>query len=304
LLVRSPSVNTPDNFKISIGTDMHIGEVKQEIERQHPSSPRAHDMRVIWKGRILNDDYPVMKIYEHGNEQVEEAPEPQTVHFVLNTPISVPKQPTVSAAKQAETQRKAAPLAADSGKEGVSAGNTAIVPLGNQFQYVLVNGVPYLMELSPLGHTMPTMSPEALDSEDDEDDDTPIGDILARSTTMLSQYQRMQRLLTETHELMDRMDARQNGGGNNQGARVADQHHQHGVPLDMFRSINFSAIWNAAWLLLRMALLVAVFAHDASWERLILLGAMVLGFVILQSRGVREGFARLNNVNGEQEEGG
>ncbi|ORX67064.1 hypothetical protein DL89DRAFT_269499 [Linderina pennispora] len=269
---------------------MHIAEVKREIERQHPSAPQARDMRVIWKGRILNDDYPC------NDDEAEEVPEPQTVHFVLNTPISgIPKQPTTHGAKQAEGQKMGAPAAADLAKDdGVPADSASIVPLGNQFQYVLVNGVPYLMELTPVGLDAPAAR------LDDPDDDTPIAQLMARTATTLSQYEQVQRLMAQTQAIVDRANARQDAGMNNPDVRPADH---HGVPLDVFRSINFSAIWNAAWLLLRMALLVAVFAHDASWERLILLGALVLGFIVLQSRGVREGFARLNNANGERDNG-
>ncbi|KAJ2359015.1 hypothetical protein H4S02_012276, partial [Coemansia sp. RSA 2611] len=83
ILVRSPSVSTPDNFSVHVGLEQSVEDIKRSIEASHKASPLARDMRIIWKGRVLEDADLVKSIYAD-----EEAPEAQTVHFVLNSPVS------------------------------------------------------------------------------------------------------------------------------------------------------------------------------------------------------------------------
>ncbi|KAJ1680368.1 hypothetical protein EV182_000150 [Spiromyces aspiralis] len=51
-------------------------------------------------------------------------------------------------------------------------------------------------------------------------------------------------------------------------------------------NLNLNAMWSILWLLIRMALFVAIFAQDASWERLALLAALAIGFFLLRTRRV------------------
>ncbi|KAJ2316559.1 hypothetical protein GGI00_006979, partial [Coemansia sp. RSA 2681] len=154
LLVRSPSVATADDFSVDIGVEQSISELKQKIEGSHQASPPAREMRIIWKGRELRDTDTVRSIYVD-----EEASEAQTVHFVLSSPALTgrpgrgeakgsAKEESVAedgAAKERAAEERAA-------KESVaeeSVAGPSVVPLGNQFQYVLVDGTPYLMVLRP-----------------------------------------------------------------------------------------------------------------------------------------------------------
>ncbi|KAI8320236.1 hypothetical protein GQ54DRAFT_224010 [Martensiomyces pterosporus] len=326
LLVRSPSVTTPDDFRVVVGLDKSILELKQAIETQHPASPPARSMRVIWKGRMLFDSDMVKRIYEG-----EGAPEIETVHFVLNMPINAPK-----ASGQDATETAKHPLVA--GKEGVSSGDSAeavadsqgaattpqadVIPLGNQFQYVLVNGRPYLMELKPLDSrqigaaTAATpaataaspahMGPVAGVAGDAPNFELMYARALERQAAVEEMMARLNASISQTAGQPARNGDRDVGGlaaAMNQRAQINNnnanaQAMENAIPLrDLLWSINFSAMWNIAWLLLRVVLLLAVFAHDASWERIFLLAAVVLGFMLLRSQMVQEIIQRLNSNN-------
>ncbi|KAJ2828318.1 hypothetical protein IWW50_001449 [Coemansia erecta] len=150
LLVRSPSVATPDDFKIRVLAEHTISQVKAAIEREHQAMPLARHMRIIWKGRILKDQDKVKSICESD----EQPAAVQTVHFVMNVPVGIPYAGKTQAhdlgAEGASTSAAASQGQDVKGEGGVLGGRgPAVVPLGNQFQYVLVAGVPYLKETRP-----------------------------------------------------------------------------------------------------------------------------------------------------------
>ncbi|KAJ2782687.1 hypothetical protein H4R18_002113, partial [Coemansia javaensis] len=82
LRVRSPSVATRDDFSVRVQRSGRIADVKAAIERAHEAAPPARDMRIIWKGRILDDDARVACIYEDARAAAADI---QTLHFVLST---------------------------------------------------------------------------------------------------------------------------------------------------------------------------------------------------------------------------
>ncbi|KAJ2073524.1 hypothetical protein GGH13_001941 [Coemansia sp. S155-1] len=313
ILVRSPSVTTPDDFSVHVELEQSIADLKQSIEASHHASPLAQGMRIIWKGRVLEDTDLVRSIYAD-----EEASEAQTVHFVLNSPVSIAsasrkllsRGDMTSSLLTPPTDRQEHSSHAESLKRQGEP-QPSVVPLGNQFQYVLVDGIPYLMVLKPVGATQPG----ALNLVQQQQQQQKLSSTLAgessdemqtieRLNTYLEMRNRMLQELEETSERLERLmtlnRARAQRGGvrarqvANNDAGNADNGH----PLaDVLRNLNFRAIWSVGWMLLRMLLFVVVFAHDASLDRILMLTIVVCCFFALRSPLVQQHLMWLNQLN-------
>ncbi|KAJ2746058.1 hypothetical protein GGI20_001685 [Coemansia sp. BCRC 34301] len=321
LLVRSPSVATPDDFSVDIGVEQSISELKHIIEDSHQASPLACDMRIIWKGRVLQDTDTVRGIYAD-----EEASEAQTVHFVLSSPTSVAPAPIHNQQQQQQRQHlEDAMLTPSSGGHGQleytdsggAKGSTedrttrpSVVPLSNQFQYVLVDGVPYLMVLKPVGLARPEACSQQQQQQQQQLSAALVGSgsgetqTLGRLNAHLEMRNRMLQELEETSERLERLMAlnrtrdRGQRGGRVRARRAADNAAENGHPLaDALRNFNFGAVWGVGWMLLRMLLLVVVFAHDASLDRILVLTVVVGCFFALRTPLVQQHLAWLNQRN-------
>ncbi|KAJ2439081.1 hypothetical protein GGF42_008078 [Coemansia sp. RSA 2424] len=285
LLVRSPSVATADDFSVDIGVEQSISELKQKIEGSHQASPLAREMRIIWKGRELRDTDTVRSIYVD-----EEASEAQTVHFVLSSP-ALTGRPGRSEAKGSVEERVVEERAAEESVAEESVAGPSVVPLGNQFQYVLVDGTPYLMVLRPQQEQAGGVGSETGDVQ-----------ALQRLNAHLEQRNRMLQELEETSSRLSRLmalnRARDGRGGARDAAAGGGGGAELGHPLgDVLRNVNFGAIWSVGWMLLRMLLLVVVFAHDASLGRVLALAVAVACFFALRSAWVQQCLAWLAQHN-------
>ncbi|KAJ2808609.1 hypothetical protein H4R20_000768 [Coemansia guatemalensis] len=340
LLIRSPSVDTPADFSIRASMEQTISEVKAAIEREHSQSPSSRDMRIIWKGRILQDTVSVRKICE--NESTGECCLQQTLHFVVGMPMS-PRSPihqqqtTSSDAKPVPDIATSSAASAEGAhiRRGATAALPTVVPLSNRFQYVLVDGVPYLMELRPpvsthsnimqqltappilnrygaatTTHGMRAASPGHIPG--------PAG---ARAFSQL-----YDRAMARTHEAglhgsrlhqgADAQAARPPGtaGGAGagigavaaqpavpapgEGAEVRRREAANAVPLaDLLRGFGFSTVWSFFLMVLRLLLLVVVLAHDASMERLFALVCVIAIVAALRSSWVHRHMQWLNDFN-------
>ncbi|KAJ2814346.1 hypothetical protein FBU31_007324, partial [Coemansia sp. 'formosensis'] len=285
ILVRSPSVATPDNFSVHVGLDQSIEDLKQSIESSHQATPQARGMRIIWKGRVLEDTDVVRSIYTDS-----EASEAQTVHFVLNSPASmasVPKKPFGGSDMASPLQRHAPEYRGNWGRtEGGAESSTKqsvawpnVVPLGKQFQYVLVDGVPYLMVLPPVGTVQSDTYSFQEQQQQQKLSAALVGEnsgemqTLERLNAHLEVRNRMLQELEETSARLERLMALNRGrergrrGGVERAHRAANNEADNGHPLaDVLRNFNFRAIWSTGWMLLRMLLLLVVLAHDASLD--------------------------------------
>ncbi|KAJ2882324.1 hypothetical protein H4R27_003508 [Coemansia aciculifera] len=314
ILVRSPSVTTPDNFSVHVGLEQSIADLKQSIEASHHASPLAQGMRIIWKGRVLEDTDLVRSIYAD-----EEASEAQTVHFVLNSPVSIAsasrrlfnRSDMASPPPPLSIDRQERSSHAESSKKP-SMPQPSVVPLGNQFQYVLVDGIPYLMVLKPVGaiqsgaysaqqQQQQQQLSAALVGENSDEMQT-----IERLNAHLEMRNRMLQELEETSVRLERLMAlnRARGRGQRGGVRARQaanndaDNADNGHPLaDVLRNLNFSAIWSVGWMLLRMLLLVVVFAHDASLDRILMLTVVVCCFFALRSPWVQQHLMWLNQHN-------
>ncbi|KAJ2803651.1 hypothetical protein H4R21_001955 [Coemansia helicoidea] len=300
LLVRSPSVATREDFGVCVPLGGRIADVKAAIERGHEASPPARSMRLIWKGRILEDSDPVAAMYGSGT-----AAEPQTVHFVLNPP-DTPTAPTVPSAPAAAMGQRPASSGGvggdgDAGEGCSSAAATgsgpAMVPLGSQFQYVLVDGAPHLLvqpadsgagrqwaiaPLVPQGDDSELASRQAMDDR--------LAGLKARRDMLFQEMHRAReraaesrRIAQETRERADEARAR----ADEARARAA-QAPQNGVPLmGILRGDGLGAVGSFLWMLLRILLVVLLFAHDARPSRLLALACVITGFALARSEWVR-----------------
>ncbi|KAJ1831957.1 hypothetical protein LPJ63_003893 [Coemansia sp. RSA 2711] len=315
LLVRSPSVATADDFKISMHLEQTISDVKAAIEQRHQAMPLARNMRIIWKGRILKDQDLVSTIYDTD----EWSSAVQTVHFVMSTPVDVPKaklqqRPPPTTHSECLGSGSASKSAMDSqnpwhgldagGAEAETAPSTrmpTVVPLGNQFQYVLVDGVPYLMEQKPQTQTRSTYAepPAALAAGPTDRHDTP-----ARGHEM--QMRLMGRANTYANAMARYDQLRDAGAAANvreplraeAELRRREPNHENAAQLaDMIRGFGFNTVWSFVWMLLRMLLLVVVLAHDASMGRMLMLLAVIATVMVLRSAWAQQYLQRLNELN-------
>ncbi|KAJ2081320.1 hypothetical protein H4R24_002439 [Coemansia sp. RSA 988] len=337
LLIRSPSIDTPTGFRIHASMEQTISEVKAAIEREHSQSPSSRDMRIIWKGRILQDTISVRNLCE--DESTGEWCLQQTLHFVLGVPVS-PRPPmdkqqaTLPAAQPApETgSSSGAPAECAYMRRSATAALPTVVPLGNRFQYVLVDGVPHLMELRP---PVPTRS-----SGLQQLSEPPILNRYGASTTTYGMraappghlpgpagaraFSRLyDRAIARTHEAglhssrlrqgPDVQAARPPGtaggaaGGVGaaavppaaaEGAEVRRREGANAVPLaDLLRGFGFSTVWSFFMVVLRLLLLVVVLAHDASMERLFALVCVIAIVAALRSSWVHRHMEWLYDFN-------
>ncbi|PIA15126.1 hypothetical protein COEREDRAFT_82322 [Coemansia reversa NRRL 1564] len=340
LLIRSPSVDTPANFSIHASMEQTISEVKAAIEREHSLSPSSRDMRIIWKGRILQDTICVRGICE--DESTGERCLQQTLHFVLGIPMS-PRSPI-----QQQQQKRTTPLPATQSaletatssaastegthmRRGATAALPTVVPLGNQFQYVLVDGVPHLMELrsrvptrgGDLRHLAPAPSVNHYGTATTTHEmratspGHPPGSAGARAFSQL--YDRAMARAREAGlhsgglrpgaEVQDAR-ATETAGGAAAGigaaaapapadaAEVRRREGVNAVPLaDLLRGFGFSTVWSFFLMVLRVLLLVVVLAHDASMDRLFALVCVIAIVAALRSPWMHRHMQWLNDFN-------
>ncbi|KAJ1986338.1 hypothetical protein GGI04_006199, partial [Coemansia thaxteri] len=135
---------------------------------------------------------------------------------------------------------------------------------------------------------------------------------LGRLNTHLELRNRMLQELEETSERLARLMALNrtrgaNGAGQQRPAvaapdprarRPAHANPNNRAPLaNVLRNLNFSAIWSVGWMLLRMLLLVVVFAHDASLDRMLALAIVVACIFALRTAWVQDHVQWLHQHN-------
>ncbi|KAJ2474645.1 hypothetical protein IWW56_005779 [Coemansia sp. RSA 2131] len=289
LLIRSPSVATPDDFKIRVHSEQTISDVKTAIEQEHQATPLARHMRIIWKGRILRDEDSVKVIYE-SDERTARA---QTVHFVLNAPdmARVITQKAESSSLSAQEQ-------------------PVVVPLGNQFQYVLVDGVPYLRETRSLAYAQSTFGAQqrmpAVETQADRD---AVARAHALQMRLMGQARGLDAVnaMTQYDQLREpaRLNVREARPNVQEAARpdVRREANENAAQLaEMIRGFGFNTVWSFVWMLLRMLLLVVVLAHDASMGRMLVLAMAVLAVVVVRSAWAQQQLQRLSFGEHAEEE--
>ncbi|KAJ2161702.1 hypothetical protein GGF46_001295 [Coemansia sp. RSA 552] len=314
LRVRSPSVDTPDDFRIRVPAEHSISQVKAAIEQAHQAAPLAREMRVIWKGRILSDSDAVQGLCG-GDEDTAGV---QTLHFVLNTPMrKLAQKPAVPQTRSDSSSSGAPPQANSSSSSSSSAaqvdsrpglqecsgpdplvgGSAAlaeegtreprVVPLGNQFQYVLVDGMPYLM-----------VQDAAARQKERADD------------RLRRRLNRRVRSLEDIYAQLERVRGRLQGLGRDAEAQRASAQavaaaaapaaparegalNNRAALAGAIRGLGPGSAWSFVWMLLRMLLLVVVLAHDASLERVLVLVALIGGFALIRSSWAQRGWTQL-----------
>ncbi|KAJ1719936.1 hypothetical protein LPJ53_005379 [Coemansia erecta] len=217
-------------------------ELKHTIEQEHPAAPRARDMRVIWKGRVLSDSGLVSSLYTGDPE----LPAPSVVHSVVHFVVSVP----------------------------------ASIPGATKDDMVQKNGTPYLVErkaqieqrigsrLGPFGYGSQPASGSL--------------DISEFNSRMINQHREARQ-----QRQADPGQGINAGRDNNNGNRNRNNWQQQHPLAHAFRNITFDGVWSVIWLLLRGLLFLVVFAHDASWERVLMLLALVYFFMLLRTDWVQ-----------------
>ncbi|KAJ2711926.1 hypothetical protein H4R19_003016 [Coemansia spiralis] len=282
LVVRSPSVATRDDFGVWVPLGGRISDVKAAIERGHEASPPAHGMRLIWKGRILEDEDPVARMYESGL-----AADTQTVHFVLSTPATY-TVPAAGASRRPASSSSSSSSCGhdDSANQGglpVAAGRGAeMVPLSSQFQYVLVDGVPYLWALpagagaGTDGHsTRPAAAVEQQEDDSDRVRRQMIDDALESDRASRQMVDDARERVREIQQIQERLLGGRQG---NRGVAMGE----NGVPfMDMLRGAGLGQVWSFVWLLLRMLLVVLLFAHDTPLPRLLMFAFIITAATLI-----------------------
>ncbi|KAJ2374552.1 hypothetical protein GGI05_007271, partial [Coemansia sp. RSA 2603] len=165
ILIRSPSVPTPEDFTVLLTDVQTFKDLKQTIEREHPAAPRARDMRLIWKGRVLTDEALVSTLYTGDPELPAPLVVHSVVHFVVSVSTSLPQAPkdgmthksqkmTCSRDGEAVADASASSSTANNRVNSSSSSNVgqtthpyllptpSVVPLGNSFQYIMMDGTP------------------------------------------------------------------------------------------------------------------------------------------------------------------
>ncbi|KAJ2760012.1 hypothetical protein H4S06_001944 [Coemansia sp. BCRC 34490] len=192
-----------------------------------------------------------------------------------------------------------------------------ITPLGNPFQYVLVDGVPYLREVREPDVGRASGSTENIVANGS-------GRILLKAYSDLIERQSViERKLRRVLETRGRASRpREDGGGGTDGrsegtraengqtapregqADNADENNNaenaraEDAPLpQVLRGFGIDAVWNIGWVLLRLLLLVVVLAHDASMERVLALVVIVAGVMALRSTWMQQVVRQINAYN-------
>ncbi|KAJ1818393.1 hypothetical protein LPJ56_001832 [Coemansia sp. RSA 2599] len=300
ILVRSPSIPTKDGFAVVLDAEQTVKELKQAIEREHPSSPRARNMRVIWRGRLLKD---TMQLSSMRLEEDADGEQPEIIHSVVHfvTDVAANVQSMAGNGKSQGKRKEDAEVYAEAGGHagGVNVGQCqaaphslptpSVVPLGSMFQYVLIDGAPYVAERRALPSAYESTRP-GLFQPGQQAGSTGL-DMHEFNARMLAQYRAAQNQQNQHQRQWEsragQIDQRNLGGDNPNNINA---HH----PLaDVFRNLTFGNIWSVIWVLLRLLLFVVVFAHDASWERMFLLSMLVAGVLVLRSQWVQQRLAWL-----------
>ncbi|KAJ1643993.1 hypothetical protein LPJ64_004281 [Coemansia asiatica] len=292
LLVRSSSVPTEENFRVVLNGELTVRELKQMIEKEHPAAPRARGMRVIWRGRLLKDTEKLSSLYV---EEEPDAEQPETIHSVVHFVVAdvVAKMASMASSSKSQGKKKEnegahVELGRHAGGVGVGRSQEAprllptpsVIPLGSMFQYVLIDGVPYVAERS-------AQSAYGLMRSGRQ----------GASAGGLDMHEFNARMLAQRREA-ERQQQQQQQSGHVPADGQMDQNAQPLHPLaDVFRNLTFGNIWSVIWVLLRLLLFVVVFAHDASWERMFLLSMLVAGFLILRSQWVQQQLALLRQYD-------
>ncbi|KAJ2539412.1 hypothetical protein EV175_006348 [Coemansia sp. RSA 1933] len=344
LLVRSPSVTTPDDFTVDVEAEHSIAEVKEIIEKTHSASPPARHMRVIWRGRILEDSSSVGDLYGESDDLSDV----QTVHFVLRVAVANggasskaqktesiisregvsreadgrSEKPTTAKGKMNASYESVAESSQSEYQNSAAAAatlGTNVMPLGNAFQYVFVDGVPYLMELKEgqTASSQPSSSAEDLAARGS-------GRILLKAYADLVTRQsaienRLRHVLEASgHTYSDGETGEGSNRGGNEDNRAAageergraNQQRRAGnninnnnvneniLPIpNVLRGFGMDAAWNRGWMLLRLLLLVVVLAHDASLERMLVLVLLAAGVMVFRSAWMQHMVRQLNAFN-------
>ncbi|KAJ2381633.1 hypothetical protein GGI23_007539, partial [Coemansia sp. RSA 2559] len=201
-----------------------------------------------------------------------------------------------------------------------TAAGASVTPLGRPFQYVLVDGVPYLMEIK---------EPNADRSSGAAEDAAAHGpgrillkayaDLVTRQSAIESRLRRVLEPNGRTAEatgeegdnpgtngragIVREARARANQDRQADHANGANNNENRGGPLpNVLRGFGMDAVWNVGWVLLRMLLLVVVLAHDASLERVLVLALLVAGIMAFRSAWMQQMVRQLNTFNNYTEE--
>ncbi|KAI9502161.1 hypothetical protein BX070DRAFT_253493 [Coemansia spiralis] len=182
---------------------------------------------------------------------------------------------------------------------------SAALPLGNPFQYVLVDGMPYLMEMKSSASSRSSEAADVASQGPGRILLKAYADLVTRQSTLEARLRRMaesgSRVAgTEAGSGTERNNADTNGAAQDGNAHNAGGNNvlENGIPLpDALRGFGMDAMWNVMWFLLRMLLLVVVFAHDASLERMLLLVLLIGGVVLFRSPWVQQRLQQLNAGN-------
>ncbi|KAJ1859792.1 hypothetical protein LPJ57_006868 [Coemansia sp. RSA 486] len=293
LLVRSSSIPTDENFKVLLSAEQTVGDLKQVIEKEHPASPRARSMRVIWRGRLLKDTLQLSSL--HAGEDPD-APRPEIIHSVVHfvADVTVKMQGVAGHSKSHGKKKEGGEAHVEQDRHAGSASiehcqaaphslpTPSVIPLGSTFQYVLIDGAPYVVERRAHAAHRPARSNLVYPEQQAASGGLDMQEFNAR---MLAQHRTTQQ--TGHVPVNDQGIQRDRAGDNLNNAQA---HH----PLaDVFRNLTFGNIWSVIWVLLRLLLFVVVFAHDASWDRMFLLAMLIAGFVFLRSEWAQQRLAWL-----------
>ncbi|KAJ1666153.1 hypothetical protein EV178_002549 [Coemansia sp. RSA 1646] len=347
ILIRSPSVSTPDNFTVHVELGHTIEELKAAIEKTHDASPPARHMRVIWRGRILQDSSIVGNLYEESDDPSDL----QTIHFVLNMSVGegatkMPKKavPDIAGDSTADSSTGKPLLSVESehtkpsskGKMNANCASVAgpsssrtqnishhsattsgasVTPLGAPFQYVLVDGMPYLMEIKePNDSRLSSSAEDAAARGSGRILLKAYADLVTRQAAIES---RLRHVLEthghatgaegERHGTEGARAAREEGARDSQDRQADDNNNNNddenrGPLPNVLRGFGMDAVWNVGWVLLRMLLLVVVLAHDASLERVIVLALIIAGIMAFRSAWIQQMVRQLNTYNNYAEE--
>lgn len=139
--IRSVGYSQSEDLRIFALYSFTILQLKKKIQLLHPKKPTTTEQRLIFNGKFLQDGdllKDVLKSYDLSVPPIfqlitlrnpsffSKGKEKQSSSSSEQHPPTIPQPPTPT----------------------TTSDSTKIVPLGNPFQYVLVNGAPYLMEFS------------------------------------------------------------------------------------------------------------------------------------------------------------
>jgi homocysteine-responsive ER-resident protein 1 with ubiquitin-like domain len=77
LTIRTPTLNAGDDVTLSCHMDWSVLKVKQEIEKQFESHPRPEDQRLVYSGKLLDNNSVLEHVLRFDDEVTS-----YTVHLV------------------------------------------------------------------------------------------------------------------------------------------------------------------------------------------------------------------------------